>query len=449
MRRSNSLAVAAIALAAIAAWPFIGSKAVPATGAYVAPVLPDYRYRDRTIAFFERRISAEPQDQISAKLLASQYMQRYRESQDVGDVLRAAAQAKRSLVLQPQNNAGAEEIAASAYTALHLFRTSLRYERAAYEERRADSNPPAQIASLEMELGNYAAAHVNLKRAARIRSTPTVMAVQARYDELTGHLARARALLREASEQTDSLSDNSAQGRAWYHFRSGELAFSAGDVNAAKTEERTAIAQFPDFALAYRALARFCWATKDWNCTLGAAAKGAQIVPEPETLGYQADAQRALGHAGASAATEALIFAIERIGNAYRINDRLLAVYYAEHGVRLEDAYRIALREARARGDEIYAQDTLAWCAAMAGHWDVAGRAARRATRFETQDPRIQFHAGMIALHAGRNAEASRRLETALELNPQFDPFYADRARAALRKLTTASAPRSSAPASR
>lgn len=429
------MVIAAIALVAIAAWPFFGAQRVSAARTYIAPVLPDYRYRDKTIAFYERRVTDYPQDQISAKLLAAQYMQRYRESLDVGDILRSIAQAKRSLRLQPQNNSGADQITASAYTALHLFRTALQYEEAAHADQPDDSNAPAQMASLSMEIGQYAVARRDLAVARRIKDTPTIMSVQGRYDELTGHLAQARRLLQQASEQTDEVLDNSAQGRAWFHFRAGELAFSAGDVDAAEQEERTALAQFPDFEMAYRALARFCWATKDWHCALDAATKGANVIPEPETLGYEADAQFALGDKAGAAQTQALIFAVERIGNAYHINDRLLAVYYAEHGVRLGDAYRIAQREVRSRGNEIYAQDTLAWCAAMDGKWNVADRAVREATRYNTQDPRIQFHAGMIALHFGRVAEARRRLQAALALNPHFDPFYADVARTELARL--------------
>ena len=96
----------AVIAALIAAWPFLGAQRAGAAHVYVAPVLPDYQYRDRTVAFYERRIKADPQDQISAKFLGAQYMQRYRETQDVGDILRAIAQEQRSLKLQPQNNAG-------------------------------------------------------------------------------------------------------------------------------------------------------------------------------------------------------------------------------------------------------------------------------------------------------------------------------------------------------
>jgi len=88
----------------------------------------------------------------------------------------------------------------------------------------------------------------------------------------------------------------------------------------------------------------------------------------------------------------------------------------------------------------VYAQDTLAWAAAKDGHWVQADRAMRRAVRFDTPDPRIQFHAGMIDEHFGRVASARRRLRRALRLNPQFHPAYADQARKTLEALPPARA---------
>ena len=395
------IVLAAIAVAAIAAWPFFAAHRASAASVYVAPVQPDYTLRDRTVAFYERRVANDKRDQISAALLAGQYMQRYREAGDVGDINRAIAQAQRALKLQPQNNASAYGILGSAYTALHQFRTALQFETLAAAEQPYDSNAPAQIASLDMELGRYGPAQRALKRASKVNVTPTVMAVQARYDELTGHLDRAAALLRRAMQITDSNYDNGAQGRAWYHFRLGEVLFEQGDGTGAQQREREAIAIFPGLELAYRALARVCFYGKDWPCALDAGSKGAAIVPTPETLGYEADAYDALGRREDARQTRALIFAIERIGNAYRLNDRLLAMYYADHHVRPADALRIARREVALRGPEIYAQDTLAWAAAMNGQWSLARRAIALATRYGTQDPRIRYHASYIALKGG------------------------------------------------
>jgi tetratricopeptide (TPR) repeat protein len=388
-------------------------------------VLPDYLYRDNTISFYENRVRAQRGDQVVATLLAAQYMQRYRETLDVGDVERAMHQAQRALDLQPQNNASAYAILASAHYALHDFRRAMQYERAAQAENPQDANAPAQLALLDMEAGRYAQAADQLRSARRVRDGPAVWAAQARYEELTGNLAGARTLMKRAAQSSDAVIDNSAESRAWYHFRLGEMAFSAGDANEAKREELLAISDFPNFELAYRALARICWAATDWQCALDAASKGANIIPEPETLGYLADAQQALGLNGQAAQTQALIFAVERIGNAYRINDRLLAAYYAEHNVRLEDALRIARREAARRGAEIFTQDTLAWAAAMSAHWSEAYRAMRSATRLHTQDPRMLFHAGVIELHFGHCDAGREYMRKARELNKNFDPFYA------------------------
>jgi tetratricopeptide (TPR) repeat protein len=393
--------LAAVALCAIAAWPFAGMHAASASALPVAAVQRDDLLRDATVAFYERRVRSDARDQISAVLLAGQYMQRYRESGDVDDITRALHQAQRSLKLQPQNNAAAEGVIGSAYTALHKFKDALAYERLAHGEQPNDSNAPAQMASLAMELGHYNEAAHDLAVAHRSRETPTIMAVQARYDELTGHLDRAASLLTRAMTILDSNYDNGAQARAWYHFRLGEVIFEQGDVAGAQMREREALRIFPNFELAYRALARDCWAVRDAHCALDAASKGANIVPTPETLGYEADAQQALGDASGAAQTRALILAVERIGNAYHLNDRLLAMYYADHGVRLDDAYRIAQREVALRGDEIYAQDTLAWTAAKVGKWSVARRAIALAMRHHTQDPRIAAHARYIA-RAGR-----------------------------------------------
>jgi len=393
------MALAAASLLAIAAWPLVNHTA-RASAFQAAPVQRDYAIRDDTVAFYERRVQRDPNDQVSAALLAGQYMQRYRENGDPGDILRALAQGKRALALQPQNNASAEGVIASAYTALHKFHDALRYERMAQQEQPYDANAPAQVASLDMEVGDYADARKELMRAERLKITPTTMAVQARYDELTGQLDRAAALLERAMEIQDGNYDNGAQSRAWYHFRLGEVLFESNESGVAESREREAIALFPNFELAYRALARICRFRQDWGCALDAATTGATVVPIPETLGYKADAEDALGRHADARQTRALIYAVERIGNAYHLNDRLLAMYYADHRVRLADAYGIAQREVRLRGDEIYAQDTLAWTAAVNGKWSVARAAIAKALRYGIQDPRVRAHAAYIAAHA-------------------------------------------------
>ncbi len=449
MRRALVLVpwlIAAVALGAIAVWPWYVRAGVDAAHAASlptpAPPSTDYLRRDRTIAFWERAEAKHVHgDMLSPSTLSAEYLQRYRERGDVGDVLRAFASAQRSLRAQPYGNVSAEVGLASALLTLHRFREALRVTKDI--ERYEPGDPGMQIreASLDLELGKYAVAGALVARLDRQpgahpngEDAIPLDTLETRYDELTGHLARARSRFERTTAYANAELDASAQGRAWFFVRSGELAFETGDNDAALADERTALAIFPNDSEANRLLARFSCALHDWHTCLDAATASATVTPFPEVLGYEADALRALGDPAAAARTDDLIRTVERVGNAQHISDRLLAVYYSEHGEHRDDAYAIARRELGVR-DDVFTEDTLAWAAAMDGRWSEARTRVRRALRYGTENALLRYHAGIIALHFGDRAEARRRLGAALALNPSFHPFYADDARAKLAAL--------------
>jgi tetratricopeptide (TPR) repeat protein len=430
--------ITAVALAAIAVWPAYVNRSTSEARASalptMAPVVADYESRDKLIGFWERAVRERHRgDMISPRQLAEQYLQRYRERGDIGDVLRAERGAKASLAAQPIGNLGAEIELASVYLTLHRFGDALAVTHAVEAWDVGDDGMLVREASLDMEVGEYARAANRLAAVKLSQRADSWKVVESRYLELTGHLGEARAMLATASAYQNSNFDAPAQQRAWYFFRQGEMAFEAGD-NAALSFEREATEVFPSYADGYRALARIECALQQWERCRADAATSASEVPYPETLGYEADAQRALGDASGAAQTADLILTVERIGNAQHVSDRLLAIYFSEHRLRAADAYRIARRELTLR-DDIYAEDTLAWAAAMDGRWDEARREIKKALRFDTEDSKLQYHAGAIALHFGDRAEAKRRFARALALNPHFHPAYAADARAELARL--------------
>ena len=207
--------------------------------------------------------------------------------------------------------------------------------------------------------------------------------------------------------------------RAWFHARLGELAFAAGDTAAALQEEKTALERFPDDLIALTDAARFSAAAGAWNDARAYAARAVQVTPSPENLGLLADAQERLGDPAAAAATRDEIVAVERIGNAQHLVDRLLAVYYADHGVRLAAAYAIARRDLAVR-DDVFAEDTLAWTAARAGAWDVARAAARKATAYGTAEPRLWYHAGVDRRARRRHGPRARVLPARARAQPEL-----------------------------
>ncbi|MGH7756886.1 MAG: tetratricopeptide repeat protein, partial [Vulcanimicrobiaceae bacterium] len=314
------------------------------------------------------------------------------------------------------------------YPALKFVDDALKYQP-------TNTGLLARQAGLNMEVGDYAKAERILAAIPKSpRENVGLDTEWARYDELTNHLAKARTLVARAQTTIDTIAETPAATRAWFHFREGQLAFEAGDLKTAIADEHQAIAMFPNDQLAWNQLAKFEWASKDWKSSLAAAKRAAEIIPLPETLGYEVDADRALGDESAAAQTNDLIGTIEKIGNTQHVADRLIAMYYADHHLHPHDAYRIALRELKLR-DDIYTEDTIAWTAAMDGKWDIARTASAKALRWDTPDALLRYHAGVIALHFGDRASAKREFSTALRLNPSFHPFFADDARKQLATL--------------
>jgi tetratricopeptide (TPR) repeat protein len=289
-------------------------------------------------------------------------------------------------------------------------------------------------ASLDMEVGDYAKAEHRLDAVPEKDRDDGWRVVDSRYLELTGHLAEARSLLATASAYQNANFDAPAQQRAWYFFRQGEMAFEAGDNDTALGDEREAVTIFPNYADALRTLARIECARHDWQQCFTDAVASSNIVPYPETLGYKADAQRALGDPAGAAQTNDLIHAVGALGDQQHITDRLLAIYYADHHLYPGAAYAIAKNELKSR-DDIFTDDTLAWAAAMDNRWDEARARIAKAERYGTQNSLIEYHAGVIAQHFNDRAAAKAHFERALALNPTFHPVFADDARAKLAAL--------------
>jgi tetratricopeptide (TPR) repeat protein len=429
VKTPQAIAVLAAAIALGAAWPWFAGSNARANSAPPAPIQTDYLQRNALIAFYEARARHDSSDQITRRVLGGEYLQRFRETGDLNDVTRALAVASASLRMQPQGNVQALGVIASSDIALHRFGAALAAEQSAVEAEPFDDNSRAQVASILMEIGRYERAGQILARPQQTDPNPTWMSIRARYDELAGDVPGARVQMQQAAAIVDRIVVIPAYTRSWFHTREGQLAFEAGDGATAAAQFDEALRVFPDNAMALLFEAKLYRAHHDWPRALTAATRSAQLYPLPQALGYEADAQRALGDTAAADRTDALIRAEQRLFNAQGINDRLLAIYYAEHHEHLRDAFVAARSDLVKRGDEIYADDTMAWVLAVLGRWKAARTYAIRATRYETADPELQYHAGVIAWHTGHTAEARRRLRAALATDPQFHPVYADDAR--------------------
>ncbi len=397
-------------------------------------VFPNYLERERIVSNYEELVRQSPDSFLLLRLLAAQYLRRFRETTDVEDLIRAEQAARHSLELQPRANGEASILLASTLLSQHRFQEAVQAANDA--QQAAPDNPDlmALRASIQMELGDYDGAHQLLETLKEKNGDAGRSAIAARYLELTGHLDSARQALDTALEEMDAFYTNPAEVRAWFHIRAGDLAFSAGEYSLSEQRYREALTLYPPSVAALTGLARLYATQHRWSEALEAANQGIDRVPLVENLGYKADAQRALGDVPGATETEAIIDVVGHLSQIKGIYDRALAVYYTEHGIHLPEALAIARRELATR-DDIYAEDTLAWAAAANGEWQTAEQASLQAVRHGTEDALLQFHRGMIALHGGQREEAHQRLQQALRLNPQFHPHYAIVARQTLAEL--------------
>ncbi len=87
------------------------------------------------------------------------------------------------------------------------------------------------------------------------------------------------------------------------------------------------------------------------------------------------------------------------------LDNRQLALFYADHDLKAAEADALAAKEYEVRRD-IYGADALAWTALKAGRVEEARAAIKDALRLKTEDARLFYHAGMIARRRRRRPRA-------------------------------------------
>ena len=298
---------------------------------------------------------------------------------------------------------------ASALVSLHRFRDGLAHAQRAL---RIEPDNPAALAQVASTDGRARPVRRREPRccapARAARETNVALdTASARYDELTGKLrrgARARSTAR-SSKPTASWTTrrNRARGTTF------APASSRGPPATATTAERRfreALDIFPDYARAWNGLARLYWGERRWPEALDAATRAAELVPLPETLGYEADAQRALGDGAAARATDDLIDAIARIGTPA-----------VSTTARWRCTSPTTAAGSTTRSPSRAATSPRATTSSRKTRWRGRSRAAaaapKRAPRRAKpcagtpQDARLQYHAGAIAMTCGDRAEGA------------------------------------------
>jgi tetratricopeptide (TPR) repeat protein len=414
-RKTWAVAAGCLAIVAAAAIPRphrVTAAAAPATK------LSESEIRSADIAFYEKRVAEDSFSAADRSRLASLYLQRARETGSYVDYDRAATIAKKSLELREGHNQATYVILASALLAKHDFRAALSAARRLYSFDTTDAGHTALLAEVELEVGDYDSAATHFRAVARDADKPSIAARLARWYELTGHLERARSILRRTSSKLVASADVPSEQVAWFHYRLGELYLRGGMLAAADSAYHRALVALPDDYRALGGLTRLAVGRGDNKSAVEYGARAIAIQLDPATLGTMSDAYAALGDT-AQARSFADAMATSALSQPGAIH-RAWGLFLLDHD---RDVSRV-LREARAdivRRRDVYGYDLLAWASFKAGRIAEADRTMKIALSQNTEDATLLYHASRIAAASGDSTRASALLASALALNPKLE----------------------------
>jgi tetratricopeptide (TPR) repeat protein len=438
------------AVPAVSSHPMTEETLAPASFSPVAfsPVpaallLPHATGTERLIKNMQTRVQSNPKDPAAYSALGAAFFQRARETGDVDDFQQAEQALNRSLDLN-----SADFSAATAYSTMaevcmgeHRFSDAVTYAQKALSLGSGDLSPFAVVGDANADMGEYeraAIAYSRLDVSGDSAADPHNVYVR---DSRTSYLkfvsgdTRGAIRLMQSAVAAGTEARLPAENLAWLYYELGEYESQAGDIAAANSAYLTALTIHPGD---YRAMAglgklrgnqgRYAEAIKLYQSAVA-------VVPMPMYVSELGDMYTKSGNSAEAKKQYQLVEYIGLLGHINQVlHNRDLALFYADHNIKLDEALTLAHKEFEVRHD-IYTWDALAWALYKNGKYQEASDAMDHALRPGARDALLFFHAGMISSRLGQSSQAKERLQTALSINPQFHVLYADVARQQLKTL--------------
>jgi tetratricopeptide (TPR) repeat protein len=394
-----------------------------------------------TIRFLEDRLKRDPDDFIANNKLASQYLQRLRETGDITFLNLASRAARASLSTLPaeQNKGGLIALTQVEYSS-HDFAAARDHARRLTGIDPNKGYPFQFLGDALLELGQYDEARAAFRQMEEFGGIQAItkVAMEQRLARLTllhGDNIGAVQRFNKALEIAKAMPEPPKETIAWCQWQLGETEFAGGNYKAAEKHYRDSLATFPDYFRSLASLGRVRSAQGDMRAAIELYEKVVRILPDPAFVAFLGDLYKLAGRQTDAETQYALVETIGRLSTVSgALYNRQLALFYADHDIKPDEAYQNAAREYELRRD-IYGADALAWTSLKCGKVQEAQAAVREALKLGTRDAKLYYHAGMIESAAGNAKEAKRFLQLSLKTSPGFDPLQSLAVKAALDAL--------------
>ena len=387
-------------------------------------------------------VARNPNDAAGFAGLGAAYFQRARETGDVSDYQLAEQSLTKSLDLVSADFSADEALGTMAEVCMgeHRFADALTYAQRALSLGTGDISPFAIVGDAYADMGEYEKAGVAYGRLTPRDMTLSPRAAYARDSRLSylkfiaGDTAGAISLMKTAvTEGVEA--QLPSENLAWLYYELGEYDAQAGDSASADAAYLAALTIHPGDYRALAALGKLRANNGRYAEAIVLYQKAIAVVPMPIFVAELGDLYAKSGNQAEAQKQYALVEYIGLLGHINQVlHNRDLALFYADHDMKLAEALDLAQKELEVRHD-VYTWDALAWALYKNGKLTEAAKASEKAMRFGTRDSLLLFHAGMIAERLGQQEQARNELKEALQINPHFHLVYANAAQQRLAAL--------------
>jgi tetratricopeptide (TPR) repeat protein len=388
---------------------------------------------DRALDLARRRVQRRPHDADGYRRLGDAFVLKARASSDMSYLSRAEEALKKSVELTPAS-AGAWSHLAYVFVTRHQFAEAVTHAARAIALDAGGADAYGVMGDALLELGRYEDAAAAYRQMVDLDGSLASYSRLAGLKNLQGDVQGAIADL-ELAIRLGKANASPREAVAWAHWQLGGEHFALGSLEAAEAQYREALDLMPGYYRALSGLAQIRAAQGRLEDAAELYRKSLEVIPLPETAAALGDVLARLGRPDEARRKYALV---EYIGTLNAVNqamyNRELALFYADHDIKLDRALDLTEREIKERKD-IYGYDALAWVLYKSGRPAEASAAMVEALRLGTRDPRLFFHAGMIHARLGDHARAREYLERVRALNPRFHVLHAAVAERTLAEL--------------
>ena len=408
-----------------------------------ALLLPHATGTQRSIKNLQAKLQSNPKDATALSALGAAFFQRARETGDVEDFQQAEEALNRSIDLNRADFSAASTFSTMAEVCMgeHRFSDAIVYAQKALSLGSGDLSPFAVVGDANADMGEYersAIAYSRLDASGESAADPHQVYVR---DSRTSYLkfvsgdTRGAIQLMQSAVAAGTQARLPAENLAWLYYELGEFESQAGDVAAANTAYLTALNIHPGDYRVLAGLAKLRGNQGRYAEAIKLYQSAVAIVPMPMYVAELGDVYLKAGNSAEAKKQYQLVEYIGLLGHINQVlHNRDLALFYADHNMKLGEAVALAHKEFEVRHD-IYTWDVLAWALYKNGKYQEASDAMDHALRPGAKDALLFFHAGMISIRLGQSEQAKQRLQMALSINPHFHVIYSDVARQQMKVL--------------